>query len=252
MSLRSTYLSCALLALSSIPAVCTPVIYADQTSWLNATTVVSTIGFDGVNTNAGTILANTDSTGLFIGGIDFFGSTSSGGNSLGIADPSAGQLYWDFGTGSLLDWDQFPSSTGFIPSLTITLPQAVTSFGLNVMSNGGSGVNFNVTVNSVMYSAAPTIGWTSTSPTSPHNAFFGFTSDTAFTTIVLQLPSGATYVTPIIDNFAYGTAGTVVGDPPPPPPGDTPEPATFLSISSGLIGLAVMARRFRRSATPAI
>jgi hypothetical protein len=102
-----------------------------------------------------------------------------------------------------------------------------------------SGISFLATLNgaSTVYTSTPTLPW---SYPSPQRAFFGFTSDTPITQLILGLPSSASGVDPLIDNFSYGTATSA--------PSQTPEACTLLLIGSGLVGMRFFRRRLRKSA----
>ena len=227
MTLKSTCLFCALVALLATPAFCTVITYTDQMSWQNATTGDSTpIGFEGIATVGNPASFNT-TTGLVINGVEFIGWTSATSAQVTVYDPSTNQPYFYFGTGSVLYWAQDNGVTGAYPYLEVILPQAVNAVGMNIMAGTGSVFQAGLNNATFVYSTGPTSGW-------PTPNFFGLTSDTAFTTFYLQLPGGNT---PFIDNFSYGseqTGGSGGGS----DPTDTPEVATFLMIATGLIALS--------------
>jgi hypothetical protein len=229
---KSVYSFCVLLAVS-VPAFCTAIVYNDKASWQTATSGISTVDFEGIAAPGdGNFTPYDTPSGVTINGVNFIGyNPCVNCDALAVISPTLGGFY-DFGFGSELLWSYF--SSGSVPYLQVTLPQPVTSVGLNLMTHGGSS-SYNVALNNLnfTYSSASTNGW-------PNNAFFGITSDTSFTTIAFQLPSSATFVIPVIDNFSYGTAGTAQQT-----PADTPEICTFLMIASGLIGLAFWGKRFR-------
>jgi hypothetical protein len=237
-TLKSTCLFCALVALFAIPAFCTVITFNSQSSWQSATTGDSTpIGFDGIATVGSPASFNT-TTGLVIGGVDFIGWTSATSAQTIVYDPSLNQPFFDFGTGSILSWNANNGLTGAYPYLEVILPQAVNAVGMNIMA--GTGSVFQVGLNNAIfaYTSGATTGW-------PVPNFFGLTSDTPFTTFYLQLPGGNT---PFIDNFSYGSEQTQGGgggggsD-----PTDTPEVATFLMIATGLIALSKGRRVIHRA-----
>ena len=239
--MRSIYLSCALLALSAVPGFCTSVFYADRTSWLNAVASPSTVDFENAVGNYSTAAGFT--TGLllpdnpaFVGMVVVNGSA---GYNLLIQDPTVSQ-YYNFGSGASLWWSNLGGLTTS-SVLRVTWPSPVKAVGLDIMTYGDSGVSYSVKVNndaSIVYTTGPTQAWSA----SPTRTFFGFTSDMAISSIDISLPLSSSG-TPVIDNFSFATslAGTTG---PPADPTDTPELCTFLLIASGLIGMALMGKRF--------
>lgn len=243
-SLRHTYLSCALLAASAAPAFCTLVVQSDRSTWLSAVTSPTTIGFEGSVGNYSTSAGFTMGLVLpdnptFVGSLITNGSS---GNNLNILDHNASQ-YYNYGSGDSLWWSANSSNTTAV--LHITWPTPVTAVAVDLMTYGGSSTGYNVKLNNdpgQVYVSNPTPGW-------PTQVFFGFTSDTPISSIDFYLPAGSLGVTPLIDNFAYSLANS--GGTGPSDPSDTPEPSTLLLISTGLIGLAAMRKRFRHSAKQA-
>ena len=232
---RSTRPFCALLALSIGPGFATVVTYSDQPTWQTATASgFTTITFDGL---APLGSSTQFTTGLVIGdGTSFYGVTS-GTQQLWVYNQAPGpSSYYNYGSGPVLVGPAYYSGS-FVPYISIVLPRPVTSFGVDLMTLGGSGISYNVNVNNTTYSSAPTFAWSSTSP---EHAFFGFTADTAFSQLFLSLPTSASGVFPLIDNFRYGDAAAA--------PTDVPEACTLLLIGSGLIGLSLFRRRLRRVA----
>lgn len=239
MTLKTTCMFCALVALLATPGFCTVITYTDLASWQNATTGDSTINFNGI-TAVGTQVDfsnNNTSMGLVIGGVDFEAMTSANTFDEHVLNPTAGQQYYDYGTGSILYWN--PYTSGTYPYLAVTLPQAVTAVGLDIMTGGPGNIFYAGLGNlTFAYSSAPTTGWSTPN-------FFGLTSDTPFTTFYLQMPGGNT---PIIGPLSYGSeqtqggGGGGGGD-----PTDTPEVATFLMIATGLIALGKGRRVLHRA-----
>ncbi len=234
LAVKTTCMFCAFTALLVTPAFCTVITFNSQTAWQSATTGDTTVNFNGI-TAVGTQAEfdNSDaSMGLVIGGVDFEAMTSATTYDEHVLNPTPGQQYYDYGVGSDLYWNAYTSGT--YPYLAITLPQAVTAVGLDVMT-GGPGNIFYVGLNNLTfaYSSAATTGW-------PNVTFFGLTSDTPFTTLYIQMPGGNT---PFIGPVSYGTEGS--GD-----PAATPEVATFLMIATGLIALG-KGRKVLRNAVAA-
>jgi hypothetical protein len=232
--LRYIYLSCALLALSAIPAFCTPVFYTSQSAWLTAVSSPTTLTFDGTGSAVGNYsTAAGFTTGLALPddptfvGTEVVGGTA--GYSLSIVNSTLSQ-YYNFGSGNSLWWAAYGGLTSS-SALQVTFPTAVNAFSVDLMTYSGSGLAYTVELNnnpSLVYTASPTQGW-------PNQTFFGMTSDTPITSIEFSLPIGAS-ATPLIDNFSYGAAQSQP---------QTPELCTFLLIASGLIGMALVGRRVR-------
>lgn len=252
-SLRSIYLTCALLALFAIPGFSTTVLYADWSSWQTAVTGTSTVNFDPVgsyNTSTGftTGLTLPDNP-TFIGVLQTADGTTPpcspytpGNCSLQVIDHTMSQ-YFNFDSVDSLFWGAYSNGNVLTSLLQITWPTPVTAVGLNLATYGGSGASFNVQLNgdsSQVFATAPTTGW-------PNSTFFGLTSTTPISSLAIYLPAGVS-ADPLLNSFTYGTAQSAgVGDPGPGPgdPSDTPEISTFLSIASGLIGMAGASRKFR-------
>lgn len=197
------------LAVIITPAYSTTITtYSDSPTWLAATTGVTSDNFNGY-APAGSY--TTYPGGISQNGVEFIGISGQ----TGVMDTSAFTFY-NFGTG---DAGFVTGTTG----VTITLPTPVTAFSINLFTNPAA-TTYTVSTLSTPFTV-PTFA-------TPTPAFFGVTSDTAFSTVSLQVPSGTTYA--FFDNFQFGTAE--VGNP-------VPEAGTFLLIGTGLIGFAVFRRR---------
>jgi hypothetical protein len=197
------------LAVMITPAYSTTITtYSSSPTWLAATTGVTTDNFNGYAPAGSYTLYNT---GIFQNGVEFIGISGQ----TGVMDTSAFTFY-NFGTGD----------AGFVTgttAVTITLPAPVTAFSINLFTNPAA-TTYTVSTLSTPFSV-PTFAL-------PTPTFFGVTSDTAFSTVSLQVPSGTTYA--FFDNFQFGAAD--VGSP-------VPEAGTFLLIGTGLIGFAIFRRR---------
>jgi hypothetical protein len=203
-------LSLFALAVMVTPAYSTSITtYSDSPSWLAATSGVTTDTFTGyAPSNSYTIYSG----GIFQNGVEFIGL--SGGTTL-VGDTSGGPFSWaNYGTGDA----GFVSGSG---GVSITLPSPVTAFGINLFTSP-AGSAYTVTTLATPFTV-PTVS-------SPPPTFFGITSDTAFSSVTLQVPSGTTYA--IFDNFQFGAAQTV------------PEAGTFLLIGTGLLAFAIF--RYKR------
>lgn len=213
------FLSVFALILMVMPAYsATITTYSNLSAWQAAVSGVQTDNFEGL-APAGSYTAYQ--SGIFQNNVEFLGYT---GGETGVADTSSGTFSWaNFGTGE----------AGFVTgdtSVAITLPSSATGFGISLFT-GPAALTYGVTVLGNSYSA-PTFS-------APTPAFFGVTSDTPFTSLSLQVPSGATYA--FFDNFSWGTAQATGGT-----GSQAPEAGTFLLIGSGLLALAVTRRRKAR------
>jgi hypothetical protein len=209
------FLSVFTLAVMATPAYSTAITtYTSQTTWLAATTGLLTDDFEGLAPAASYTPGNF-SQNL----VQFIGLSGT----IGVADTSSGPFsFSNFGT----------VDAGFASGATtvqITLPTPLTAFGINLFTNPSTLAYTVTTLNTPFI--VPTFA-------QPTLAFFGVTSDTPFSTVKLQVPSGGTYA--FFDNFQFGTA-QAAGD-----PGQVPEPGTCLLIGTGLLGLAVVRRRSSR------
>jgi len=205
------------LAVTAAPAYsATITTYSDSPSWLAAT---SGVQIDNFTNYAPSGSYTTYSGGFSENGVQFIGLSSA---TIGVADTSTGSFgYANFGTGD----------AGFVfgaSTAQITVPTPVTAFGINLFS-APAGLNFTVTTLSTPFNVP-------TSSTMPPT-FFGVTSDTPFSTIDVQIPTGGTYT--FFDNFQWGTAQTGGGS-------QVPEAGTFLMIGTGLVGFAIFRHKVRR------
>jgi hypothetical protein len=216
---RSKSRAIFLLTLFTLAVMATPAYsatittYYDSTSWLAATTGVTTDDFTGYSPS-GTYMMYP--TGIFENGVEFIGLSGS----TGVMDTTLAS-YYNFGTGDA----GFVSAGG--TSVQITLQTPVTAFSIDLFTNPAQ-VTYTVTTLSTPFTV-PTF------TTSAGPAFFGVTSDTAFSSVNLQVPTGTVYA--FFDNFQFGTAD--VESP-------VPEAGTFLLIGTGLLGFAVFRRKVRQ------
>lgn len=205
-----------MLAITGTPAYCTTITtYSSLASWQAATTGVQVDDFEGYASGGSYTVY---SSGIVQNGVQFIGIS---GTTL-VADTTAGPFSWaNFGT----------SQAGFVSGaggVNITLPSAVTAFGINLFTSP-AGVTYTVTTLATPF----TVPTASSAPPT----FFGVTSDTPFSSVKLQVPAGTTYSA--FDNFDFGTAQVSGGG----GDGDVPEAGTFFLIGTGLVGLALFRRR---------
>ncbi len=132
----------------------------------------------------------------------------------------------NFGTGKAAYINTNSAPT---PTIRIQLPASVTAFGLYLFSANPNALTFTINTLSNTFNVA-------TNPT-PTPAFFGATSDTAFSTIDVTLSGAPSGTYELIDEFRFGTAQVV----------QAPEAATFLLIGSGLIGIMALRKRITKN-----
>jgi len=146
-----------------------------------------------------------------------------------VADTAVNPAYqWNSGASLLF------GSTDEGGNLVIQLSAGVTAFGFDLMAQADSapdstaGTTFNILVDGNPFSA--------TTLTRPNRAFFGITSTTPISQVVLTFTNPFIFrALPIIDNVRVGTAAAAV---------TTPEPCTLALVGLGLAG-AVRRRRRR-------
>jgi len=204
-------LSIVALALTVAPACATTITtYTSLASWQAAASVVTLIDFEnGCQTNC-------------------FGAVFTGMlGTFGVQDTST-TSWMNFGTINALYINKNSAS---IPTIRIVLPTPVTAFSLNGFTANPNALNLTITILSTPFTIA-------TNPLSTP-AFFGVTSDTAFTTIDISLPGGSVGTYEFIDNVRFGTAQL--------PTDPVPEAATFLLIGSGLIGIMALRKRIMKN-----
>jgi hypothetical protein len=220
---RATRIALALVALAAVPAVTAQAqitTYDSRSVFLSAISSPTTVTFSGERLDVE--YWNGGSTN--VGGITL---SSPSGNMLLSGDPSG---IWgiDRGTGGL----EALVSANHVAELTIGFNSLQRAFAFDfgsytgqsdafayVLSNGQSGVFHN---------ANP---W--------QLAFFGLTSASPFTSVTLRVADAVT----AYDNITYSgslTSGPVTA---------TPEPATWFMLATGLVGVALFARKHPRASS---
>jgi hypothetical protein len=214
------------VALLVTPAYSTTInTYNTASSWQAALSSFQTIDFSGMAPVNG---ATTFPSGFAVNSVQFIG-LSAGSNSFGIMDTGL-STWFNYGTGDavFLDTDR-PNAGSPVPSIHITLPAPVTAVAFNIFTASPSALSYTVSVAGGQYTAP-------TNPL-PTPAFWGITSDTAFSTVDLTL-QGTVYnggTNGFVDNFAYGAATSSV-----------PESSSTFLIGSGLAGIGLLRRRLGR------
>lgn len=199
----------------------------DEAGWLAATSLTSTITFDsaepGYTPPAVGSATNVSSAGLSVNGFVIHNLINGVSSWFEIVNPSAAQWWYDWGSGASVRAQHNTSANE--NSLRITLPAGITSFGLNLMSNEGTGpATFQVRVNGTLISdTVPTFA-------RPTRGFFGITSETDVNTVEFIAPPS---VYGMLDNLSYGVVS--IGQQPPPAEGEIPEASTLVLCASALL-----------------
>lgn len=190
-------------------------VYSNSASWQAAAGNTQLIDFEGM-TSPGQFTSYPG--GISSDGVDFIGLD---GSTLGVMDTSA--VIWDnFGTG-----DAATAVSGTTPSFRILMPPGVTAFGLDLFTNPPA-ITDAVTIGGIPFTV-PTIG-------KPTPTFFGVVSTDFISTVdITARTNSGTYA--FFDNFRWDDQVR-----------ETPEPRTFVLLASGLIAVAAIGRRRRRSA----
>jgi len=225
----------AALAWNVTPAYSTTLTtYTDVGSFDAATSGDTTVSLSSLDGSYNTFQGLSAANGLTDPNVQFIG-IAGGSNALAVINTSG--FGWT-GTADALDQTEYPSQTYYIQ---VKFSTPVTAFSTNLFTSNPNAVSFGVT----LYGASTQLAAPFTAATNlqPTPAFWGVTSDTPIYSadFALQGPSsGGTNA--FLDNFTYGTASAQA-----PPPPAVPEAATMLLIGSGLLGLALLAKKMRPS-----
>lgn len=212
------------VALGAANAAHAGAVYLDRSAFNAAIAPQTTIDFQAQDTSSGGFTPY--GSGLTVSGVTFKDPATG---YLYVADSSAVSPSYDWGSGASLLFG--PASEG--GDLVITLPSNTFSFGVDFMAEADghadetAGEMFTFMVNGVSYSES--------SLKRPGRAFFGLSSDTAITSIIISMPATSLpfRVLPIIDNFSFSSAtGNTV-----------PEPGELGLVGVALLGLAWARRR---------
>jgi hypothetical protein len=233
--------SIAILALvaAATPLYSTTLEYSSRSTWAAAVSSITTTTFDtaggGYAPPAPGTPRNLAFGGITLDGIKYQAFDGAAETALTAINGGTAQPYYNWGSGVILQANSYP---GALAHLHMTLPSAVTAWGVDLMLNGASSGTFTIQVNGGAVCPAATCS----APTfsNPTRAFYGMTSDTPFSFVDLFYP-GNTYGE--IDNFSIATFSSGAGAPgvpvaPEQPTGEIPEVATILLCATGLIGMA--------------
>lgn len=243
-------LSCLLLITASISSASVLQTYNDRPSWEAATNAGFTlVDFEDLNLPLGYFNYSTVS-GLLSDGVTFVGVQNAPGipyylwaSTPGVGDPAYAN------SGTLLVGPEYRGGNGY---LSVTLPSAVTSFGLDLMSMDPVAQSFRILLDDI------DVGITITTVAQPSRQFFGVTTDTPISAVRIVFngdPTTTSITSGRFDNFVYGSAstggttggsGTGGG-----PEAETPEAGTLLCLGSGLLMFRWVKRRGHPLATPA-
>jgi len=227
------------VALLGLPAYSSTLsTYSTASSWQLALSNFQTIDFGGFAPANG---FTNYGAGFVLNGVSFIGLGGTNGTPPITVFDTAFSQWYNFGTGDAPAIPTFRASTASVPYLHITLPAAITAVGFNIFSVGPTALPYTIAVSD---GSGPVGQYTAPTSPLPTPAFFGITSDNAFTTLDLTLQgtifSDSTYA--FIDNFSFGAAqlGTEGG---PTDGGDVPETSTSLLFGAGLTGIGLLRRR---------
>jgi PEP-CTERM motif len=208
----------SLLAATAAPAAT----FATRASFDAATASQSTLTFD----------ATTGDQAVARGASYTEGGATFTDTAIYTLGPQAGGYAAGFEYGSgYLEWQSGTRTNASV--LDIALPGAVTAFALDFYELRGEESPFQILVG----------GQTFNFTTGATPSFFGFTSNTAFSSLRLTMPALVrdAPVFPTIDNFSFGQARGVTTA--------VPEPATWAMMLIGFAGVGVSLRRRRVPAT---
>ena len=204
-------------------------IYTTLAAFNAATTGVTNVDFDGATTS--TYILGCATHTYTQGGVTITQST----NNAFLTDPSFTSYYYNWGTGDVIN-------TPYEGTLTITFAAPVTAFALDLGTFYGTPIPPGVTPGAATtaYGQPVQIGtsqgnFTFNTNTTQTMAFFGITSDTAFTSFTIHGLSNQTGASNVFDNVRYGSAAA----------GAVPEPATWamMIIGFGMVGASLRRRQ---------
>lgn len=217
----------------SAPALAAPTVFTDAAAFAAATTGVTTNGFEGVAPGQSTYILGSGSYAQ-----PGFAITQNTNNAFNT-DPAQTSYYYNWGTGGVIN-------TPYSGTLTVTFSTAVTAFGLDLGTFHSLPFPFPPGVTpgaaTTRYGVPVTVGtsqgnFTVATNATQNFAFFGVTSDTAFTSFTLSAaapaPAGTT-PSIVFDNLRFGSAVAAV-----------PEPATWglMILGFGMVGTGLRQRR---------
>ena len=204
------------LALASHSEAATITVYTDRSSWEAAVGTFSTEDFSGI-ADTGELSANVEHTlGLL---------TFSYTGAPGVGRPRVTSNHFEGDPTQAIDGGGTTSPGPHV----FEFPYSVLAWGTD-FTNASTGALLDITM------AGETIALVDYLP-SPGTGFFGITSDTPFSQIIIS--AGSTQVTPdeifSLDNVSFGEQAETQTP--------VPEPASLLLFGTGLIVLARMRRR---------
>lgn len=236
---RAGLVASVLSAITAAPAWASTVFYTDEAAFLAAAGTTTNFDFSGLVGPTGA-QSYSSADGFTRDGVNFVGTTGTGGYSLGVEGPDF--IPADYNHGLNQASLQSPAATsGFygITSgvLTITLPQNTTAFGLNLFSvlagdYSGAGTD------TVTLTAGGTSGQVVTPPYTGA-AFLGVVSSTPLTTLTLTGTANEEF--PTIVDVTFGSAAMS----PVPLPGAAP------LFGAALAALGAVGYRLKRGARTA-
>lgn len=207
---------------AGVVAQASVVTFSDRSTWLAASTGVTTIAFEGLAA-PGTFVEYPTPPGLTLDGVTF---DTDPATLLYVVDPAYFPNY-SRGSGANLDWQ---IGTTFPTTLATTLPPGTSAFGADFFSLvNSSSLLLTLSTGESFLIPAPGNG--------DGMSFFGVTSSSSVSWMTVTQAPGELEPYYGLDNFSFGVAGE---------PGAVPEPSAVVLLGAGL--LAVVARR--RSSAP--
>jgi len=198
---RACFLVAALFLLGAPLVQAAVSMFVNRAAWLGESINVTTINFSGIAPTGGysdfTVRGQlSDPRALQISGVKFIDNTSfNSPNALWVVDPLYNPSLYDWGSGASL---QGPGTTQFAngSNLEVDFPSGVTSVGLDLMTVTPFAGNVQI------YLSGPGDVVHIQTNNYPSSTFVGFTSPVPIDHISLSAPGN-----PLIDNFAFGSAG---------------------------------------------
>ncbi|MGH9719400.1 MAG: hypothetical protein ACRD8O_04260 [Bryobacteraceae bacterium] len=203
---------------------------------MNASSGTSAIDF---NLLAGNY---SNSSGLVVGPVTFTGYEVGASYNLHVKNDTD----YPYGSGGVL---KGPSYFNAASRIEVALPAGVYSVSSDIMSWNGAGQPTGAATFQIQLSTGALLYPAPTPNNFASRGFFGFTSDTAITSVSIFAAPGGSNI--ILDNFSYGALAGGGQQ----PPAETPEAASLILCATGVFFLFLRRKRIPelvvRSLSPA-